>query len=41
MTRLIASLLVALALFVSPLATSNAAAMDQMTSCASMGSASC
>jgi|JI8StandDraft_1071087.scaffolds.fasta_scaffold108187_2 hypothetical protein len=40
MTRLIASLLVALALFVSPLATSNAAAMDQMTSCASMGSAS-
>jgi hypothetical protein len=35
MTRLIASLFVALALLVSPLATPNAAASTQMTACAS------
>ena len=35
MTRLVASLCVALALLVSPLATSNAVASAQMTTCAS------
>ncbi|MBO9695283.1 MAG: hypothetical protein J7499_03710 [Sphingopyxis sp.] len=42
MTRLIASLFAALALLVSPLATSNAAAMPAMTACTStMGESGC